>query len=120
MAGDFVVKFIKIIIAVLIPNLGGYVFSRGAFKNMDWYRSLKQPKFNPPRWVFGPAWTTIYCCIGFASYLVYEDLRATGNGFDKTALTSTVLFAIQMISNWIWTSIFFRYHSLLWVCKIAL
>lgn len=113
---DGFVKFIKILIAVLIPNVGSRIFSIGAFKDLTWFRSLIQPKYNPPRWLFAPAWLFIYCCIGFSSYLVYEDLRATGNGLDKTAILTIVLFSIQMLSNWIWTQIFFRFHSLLWVC----
>lgn len=111
-------KYLKIFIAVLIPNLGAWIFSIGVFRYKDWYKSLKQPRFTVPRWLFGPAWLIIYCCIGFASYLVFEDLRATGNGFDKTALTALALYIMQMIFNWIWIRIFFKYHSLLWVCII--
>lgn len=108
-------KFIKIIIAVIIPNIGGWIGSRVVFKNLDWYAKLKKPLFNPPNWLFGPAWTLIYSSMGFASYLVYEDLSATGNGFDRTAILALVLFVVQLIYNWMWTPIFFGYHSLTWV-----
>lgn len=112
---ESVEQFIKIIIAVIIPNIGGWFGARFVFKNIDWYDSLKQPLFNPPKWLFGPAWTLFYSCIGFASYLVYDNLNATGNGFDKTAITAITLYVVQLIFNWLWTPIFFGAHSLTYV-----
>lgn len=64
--------------ATLIPNAGGLVASIFAEESIKtWYESLKKPDWRPPNWVFAPAWTTIYCSIGYASYLVYMD----GGGF---------------------------------------
>ena len=35
----------------------------------DWFQSLEKPFFNPPSWLFGPVWTTLYVLIGVADEL---------------------------------------------------
>lgn len=111
-------KYLKIAAAVIIPNIGGWMGSIITRNNLKpWYASLNKPKWNPPNYIFAPAWTSIYCGIGYASYLVFEDLLATGNGFDRTAQVALALYANQMALNWAWTPIFFKYHSLKWVCN---
>jgi len=108
-------KYLKIAAAVVIPNAGGWIGSVITRNNLKpWYASLNKPKWNPPNYVFAPAWTSIYCGIGYASYLVFENLLATGNGFDRTAQVALALYANQMALNWAWTPIFFKYHSLKW------
>lgn len=109
-------KYLKIAAAVVLPNIGGYLGSKITRANLKpWYASLNKPKWNPPNFIFAPVWTSIYAGIGYASYLVYENLRGAGNGFDRTAQVALVLYANQMALNWAWTPIFFKYHSLKWV-----
>ena len=38
----------------------------------EWYKNLKQPKWKPPDWVFGPMWTTIFICAGIAFVKAYD------------------------------------------------
>lgn len=110
-------RYWKIAAAVILPNIGGWAGSIITRNNLKpWYESLKKPAWNPPNYVFAPAWTAIYSQIGYASYLVYEDLLAAGNGFDQTAQVALALYANQMALNWAWTPIFFKFHSLKWVC----
>lgn len=64
---------------MLLPNLGGWAGAltmSGEVKDKDgkaWYQKIKKPSWNPPNWVFGPAWTTLYTGMGYASYMVYRD-----------------------------------------------
>ena len=63
-----------------------------------WYAKLKKPTFNPPNWVFGPAWTILYALQGVAAYLVFQ---TSGIGFALGA------FIIQLLLNALWTPLFF-------------
>lgn len=72
--------------AIITPNVGGWVGAltmSGKVKQPDgkaWYQTLNKPSWTPPSWLFGPAWTTLYCGMGYASYLVYTECGGfTGN-----------------------------------------
>mgnify|MGYP003348765817 CR=1 FL=1 len=43
-----------------IGALGGFATSQSVG---TWYQGLAKPPFNPPDWVFGPVWTTLYVLI---------------------------------------------------------
>lgn len=69
------------IASIILPNVGGWanglyfagqVRKEGAAQKA-WYDDLKKAPWNPPKWVFGPAWTVLYSGMGYASYLVYEE-----------------------------------------------
>ncbi len=67
----------------------------------DWYDNLEKPVFNPPSWVFGPVWTTLYILIGIAGYLVYKNKLALG------------LFISQLVLNSLWSILFFGMQNIL-------
>lgn len=70
----------------------------------EWYASLTKPGFNPPNWIFGPVWTTLYVMIAVAGW---RTLLLDGGG------RATKLWITQLLLNWAWTPIFFGAH-LLW------
>ena len=66
-----------------------------------WYVQLQKPAFNPPNWIFGPVWSTLYLLMAVSAWLVWRDGGWT-NG--RVALT---LFFIQLALNVLWSALFF-------------
>ncbi|MGL4489343.1 MAG: TspO/MBR family protein [Rhizobiaceae bacterium] len=64
----------------------------------DWYASLVKPSFNPPNWVFGPAWTTLYIMIAIAGWRLWENHRGS---------TSMKIWWAAIVVNFIWSPVFF-------------
>ena len=72
-----------------------------------WYRTIERPDWNPPDWVFGPVWTTLYLMMGIA---LVQVVRSDG---DRIARQVGVgLFALQLVLNFGWSWIFFTNHDL--------
>ena len=67
----------------------------------DWYRSLEQPSWTPPDWLFGPVWIALYALMAVAAWLVWRQGRVPG------VWTAGALFGVQLALNAIWTPIFF-------------
>lgn len=38
----------------------------------EWYESLEKPLWNPPRWVFGVAWSAVHICAGFSAWRAWR------------------------------------------------
>ncbi len=72
-----------------------------------WYRTLDRPDWNPPDWVFGPVWTTLYVLMGFA---LRTAVRAPAA--ERARLLAVGLFALQLALNFGWSWIFFVEHEL--------
>lgn len=98
-------KSLKLIIAILLPMLvGGVSGFLTANSITDWYTTLKQPSFNPPNWVFGPVWTTLYLIMGISLYRIWcLPISEERNKAIK-------IFALQMTLNFFWSLIFFKWH----------
>lgn len=69
-----------------------------------WYETLTKPPFNPPNWLFGPVWFTLYVLIGIAGARVF--LRDASS-------PAMFLWGAQMLLNWAWSPTWFSLH-LLW------
>ncbi|KAF1995893.1 TspO/MBR-related protein [Amniculicola lignicola CBS 123094] len=96
--------------SILLPVVcgAGIGYATRPDKTKRVYRSLKQPPFNPPAWVFGPAWTTLYAIMGYTAY------RAWTVGHDSLSLEKVnlaehgaTLYTIQLGLNLVWMPLFF-------------
>jgi tryptophan-rich sensory protein len=70
-----------------------------------WYAALNKPTWNPPSWVFGPAWTLLYTLMAVAAWLVWKRV-----GFSRPL----AFYFVQLALNAAWTPIFFGAHQLGW------
>ena len=71
-----------------------------------WYKGLAKPSFNPPGWLFGPAWTVLYLMMAVAAWLVWK--QGLGVPGVKLAL---VVYLAQLILNALWSILFFGFRS---------
>jgi len=73
----------------------------------EWYYSvLHRPSWNPPDWLFPPAWTLLFLLMSIALYLV--DQERSENAKTKAAFT---VFGVQLLLNLSWSAAFFGLHS---------
>ena len=68
-----------------------------------WYGSLRRPSFQPPNWLFGPAWTAIGVLTAWAAVDAWV---GAPDGAAKT--TIIVLFAVNGLLNIGWSLLFFK------------
>jgi benzodiazapine receptor len=100
----------KLIISILVPLLVGFTSSFFTRDGVDgWYKLANKPSFNPPNWIFAPVWTTLYVLMGIAFYLVWKS--TTNIAAKQTAIT---LFIVQLVLNFFWSLIFFKYQQTGW------
>jgi benzodiazapine receptor len=98
---------LKLIVSLLLPLcIGAFagIFTMDAIPG--WYETLNQPSFNPPNWVFGPVWTTLYLLMGISLFLIWKQ------GVSKIRNRAILVFMIQLILNFGWSFLFFYYHQL--------
>ena len=68
-----------------------------------WYHGLVKPSWQPPDWLFGPAWTVIYALTAFAGVVAWRAAR-----FRAVRQRIIILFAINALLNIGWSELFFR------------
>jgi benzodiazapine receptor len=98
---------IKLIASLLLPiSVGGIagIFTSEAIPG--WYATLHQPSFNPPNWVFGPVWTTLYIIMGISLFLIWK-LPAS-----KQRNQAILIFMIQLFLNFCWSFFFFYFKMI--------
>ena len=100
-------KTFKLVCCVLIPLIIGGVSGYFTTKNIaTWYVTLIKPSFNPPNYLFGPVWTTLYVLMGISLFLVLNKSKE----LDRNKII--FVFSLQLILNFLWSFIFFEFHQL--------
>jgi translocator protein len=89
---------IAFIVAQAIGGVGAVTTELG-----PWYRALNKPWWQPPDWLFGPAWTTIFAVTALSA--VYAWRAAPGKLNRETIVT---LLLANGVFNIVWSVLFFR------------
>lgn len=110
---------IAALVALAVAVLGGSATRIG-----PWYESLEKPSFNPPNWLFAPAWTLIYALAVLAAVRAWSACRTVR---EQAWLLS--LFFVNAVLNVLWSLLFFSARRpdlalaeviVLWISVLAL
>jgi benzodiazapine receptor len=105
------------IAAIALVLACGVLFPPG-----DWYAGLRKPTWQPPGWLFGPVWSTLYALLAVALALL---LKARPSAQQRNALG---WFVLQLSLNAAWTPLFFGLQRpelafalicLLWIAQLG-
>lgn len=84
--------------AIVVAMLGATMTDLG-----PWYQGLKKPSWQPPGWLFGPAWTLIFALAATAAVTAWRHAQT-----DAQRDWIIGLFAINGTLNVLWSLLFFR------------
>lgn len=97
----------KAIISIAGCELAGIIGSVFTVSEIStWYATLNKSVINPPGWVFGPAWTTLYALMGIAFFLVWKS-----GAKQKEKRRAFAVFGVQLFLNAAWSLLFFGLHN---------
>lgn len=87
---------IAILLSLIVGGLGGAATEIG-----PWYFQLQKPSWQPPDWLFGPAWTTIYVLTSIAGVKAWRRADEVQRRYFMGALL------LNLMLNLMWSLIFF-------------
>jgi benzodiazapine receptor len=87
---------IAILLSLIVGGLGGAATEIGT-----WYFQLQKPSWQPPDWLFGPAWTTIYVLTSIAGVKAWRRADEVQRRYFMGALL------LNLVLNLLWSLIFF-------------
>jgi tryptophan-rich sensory protein len=93
----------KSLAAFIIAILGGGMLIGVSTLPGAWYQGLTKPWFNPPNWVFGPAWTTLYIMIAIAGWMLWEKHRQSN---------AMKIWVVAVALNFLWSPAFFGMQNI--------
>ncbi len=87
----YILPFLVILTSVIGSLANIYISSD------TWYEELIKSPLNPPSYVFGIVWPTLYAIMAFVSFKMAEKI--------------STLFILQLLANAAWSWIFFYFHA---------
>lgn len=74
-----------------------------------WYYGLKRPSWQPPDWLFGPAWTVILALASLSLFFAMHHARDR-----QERLLVVGLFVANGVLNVLWSPLFFKWRRPDW------
>ena len=97
-----ILTFILFLFVTFTASLIGSVTTIN-FKE-PWYSLLNKPAFNPPDWIFGPVWTTLYLMMTISIWFFWHTKNRDMN--------TVYVYFIHLIFNTTWSIVFFVFHNI--------
>lgn len=103
-------SFFKLIFSIVVCELAGIIGSFFTVSSVSgWYSTVVKPALNPPSWIFGPVWITLYALMGIAAFLVWQ------KGWrHENVRKALYVFGFQIVLNALWSIVFFGLQSPAW------
>jgi benzodiazapine receptor len=73
----------------------------------NWYLTLNKSILTPPGYIFSIVWIILYILMSISVWIILASLQK-----DKILSLPIILYIIQLILNFTWSPIFFRYHQI--------
>ena len=102
-AGGWTPYVVSGLVLVVVAVAGGLATDVG-----PWYRELNKPSWQPPDWLFGPMWTTIY---GFIIASVGQVWNHSPSEAHAAILWVT---GVNLVLNVAWSYLFFTFRRPTW------
>ncbi len=95
-------RYRPLVVAALVAAL--VAIAGGVLTRLDgWYYGLAKPAWQPPEWLFGPAWTTIFALTAVAAADAWRRQR------DRDArIRLLLMFGVNAVLNVMWSALFFH------------
>lgn len=98
---------LKFLVSIILPlSLGAIAGMFTSQSVPEWYATLNRPSFNPPNWIFGPVWTTLYILMGISFFLIWKQEAS------KERNRAILIFLLQLLLNFAWSFIFFYFNMI--------
>ncbi|MFP4401807.1 MAG: TspO/MBR family protein [Candidatus Nanoarchaeia archaeon] len=100
-------SFAILIALIIITQFIGGIWTPFSNPNSEWFQSLEKPFFNPPSWLFGPVWITLYLFMAISIFRIYNSIIIQ----DSQKYQMYFLYGFQLILNSLWTPLFFLFQE---------
>ncbi|MBK8698893.1 MAG: tryptophan-rich sensory protein [Saprospiraceae bacterium] len=98
-------NYLLLAACIAVPMLLGFTAGMVTAQNIPgWYAGINKPWFNPPSWIFGPVWTTLYVMMGIASWRVLSTIASPDRN------KAMWLYGVQLLLNFLWSFSFFYFQ----------
>lgn len=117
-------QIVAAVVLLAVVALVAFVGAQATIPNTTgWYAQVEKVPWNPPNWLFGPAWSILYVLIAAAGWLLWRAGWRAGK--PNAAKVPLVLFWAQMLLNAVWTPVFFAGYPILgepawWVALVVI
>lgn len=98
------IDYKKLFKYIILTILVGTIPSIFTFKSMSMYSTLNKPPLSPPGFIFPITWTILYILMGISFYKVMDSKS-------KYKEEAKLIYYIQLITNALWTPIFFGFKQ---------